>query len=69
MLTESAISFLLGSLRAADIAVPEGLCIVDRDVRLSSGAAPPATSQARSADRSLSQGGGSCDPIFDTVAA
>ena len=47
--------------------VLQGLQIVDRDVRLSSEAVTPAASQARSTDRL--QGGESCDPIADAVAA
>ena len=69
MLTESAISSFLGSVRAVGIAVPQGLRIVDKHDRVSSEASPPATSQARLADRSLSQGGGFCNPVVDAAAA
>ena len=67
VLAELAISSCLSSLRGEGIAVPQGIRILERGVRLSSEAVIPAASQAKSAGRS--QGGGSCYSFVDAVAA
>ena len=69
MLAELAMSSFLESLRAADIAVPQGVSILVSTARVSFEAAPSAVSQAGVSASFVSQGGSSHDSGHGTAVA